>query len=172
MILTPNSRIQDTATSGPNVMPDPHSKTCWPACAGSQAVDIMQIGPVRLSDIPLAAVDFHVSSIVEEMATSPSHAAQLKKAMWQCSSGVTSKTAFDPHSAQACLRSMKGGQQAIGKHGQPCASAGDAGQAHEGGIAPALQAHKAIDTGVQETWSNASRAVTAWAQSFLAKRFY
>ncbi len=72
---------------------------------GAGGVLAMAQSPLRRGDIPLSAVDFHISSIVEELMQVPSILAapqslelqtdmhdSLRRAMWLFRSGVNSKT--------------------------------------------------------------------------------
>ncbi|KAK9821860.1 hypothetical protein WJX74_006345 [Apatococcus lobatus] len=135
---------------------------------GHPVQDVSQIGPVRIGDIPTAAIDFHVSDIAEEVTafstSSPqgpaTTAALLKKAMWQCSSGVTTKTPFDWSAGWDCILEL---QSAI-DNGSP--------QELASRMHARTQAHCNVDPELQRVWLKEAAAVSTWAHRYLGKRFH
>ncbi len=144
------------------------------ACHADHPIEnIMQIGPVKLGDMPYAAVDFHISDIVDDVAAlSTSHpetgpatsAAQLKKAMWQCSSGVTSKTPFSWGTGSACTKRLQEPQQ---PHKPDAAMRTDKSdsEATQPGASNA-------DPDMQRIWAKEAVSVSVWVRRYLEKRFF
>ena len=136
-------------------------------CAGHPVQDIAQIGPVCIGDIPAAAVDFHVSDIVEEVAafsTSSSQgpattAAMLKKAMWQCSSGVTTKASFDWIAGWDCVSELQNSPDA--------ATSSRLVSRMSARSDPQCNA----DSEIRKVWLKEASSVSAWARKYLEKRF-
>lgn len=143
---------------------------CAACLAGHAVPDVMQVGPVRIGDIPSAAVDFHVSDIVEEVAAYSTHhpetgppttPAQLKQAMWQRSSGVTSKKPFGWRSGWACISHLQlvSDDDAEARHIQRTHAASQPGPS------PA-------DLAIARVWEKEAMSVSAWARRYLEKRFF
>lgn len=149
--------------------------------AGHPVQDISQIGPVRVADIPTAAVDFHVSDIVEEVAAfstdSPegpaTNATMLKKAMWHCSSGITTKSSFQWGSDWDLISQLQSALRiASSEHCKAPSTAHWQAEELAGRLSSRADAHCKNDPELWAIWLKEAAAVSVWAHRYLERRFH